>query len=121
MVSDKDFLKMKQRYVINKVNSIMKSHPSIKYDIKFRDGKIKTAGTILEDPKTHFKTFVFSNYWIKAFFTYELTNLIKHECAHAISDSSHGEKFIQTCKKLGCSKKWQARKTDNIDVYAVML
>jgi hypothetical protein len=56
------FLESKQQYIIQKVTNIMKSHPSIRYEIKFRNGKMKTAGTILEDERTHFKTFVFSNY-----------------------------------------------------------
>jgi hypothetical protein len=99
-MNNPEFLKLKQQYVIKKVNDIMKSHPKIKYDIQFRSGKIKTAGTVLEDPKTHFKNFIFSNYWIQAFLKYELDGLIKHECAHAISDNTHGNKFIMTCNKM---------------------
>jgi hypothetical protein len=121
MEKDPKFLKMKQDYVIRKVRSIMKSYPSIKYDIRFRNGKVKTAGTVLTDPKTHFHNFVFSNYWIKAFFTYELLNLIKHECAHAITPGGHGPKFVAVCKKLGCAAKWQHGIPTSIDVYASML
>ena len=117
-----EFLKMKQNYVIRKVHSIMKSYPSIKYDIRFRNGKVKTAGTVLIDPKTHFRNFVFSNYWIKAFFTHELLNLIKHECAHAIVHvGGHDIKFITACKKLNCASKWQRGTPTSIDVYAAML
>ena len=123
MEKDPAFLKSKQDYVIRKVNSIMRSHPSIKYDIRFRSGKVKTAGTVLTDPKTHFRNFVFSNYWIKAFFTYELLNLIKHECAHALTEKEggHGPKFVATCKKIGCASKWQRGVPTSIDVYASML
>ena len=116
-----EFLKSKQLYVVRKINSIMKSYPRVKYDIKFRNGKQKTFGTVLQDPKTHFVNFVFSNYWIKALFTYELSNLIKHECAHVISDDQHGKKFVEACKKLKCSKKWQVAKPENVDVYSSML
>ena len=122
MEKDPAFLKMKQDYVVKKVHSIMKSHPSIKYDIRFRNGKVKTAGTVLIDPKTHFRNFVFSNYWIKAFFTHELLNLIKHECAHAIvHGGGHDAKFVTACKKLGCASKWQHGIPTSIDVYAAML
>ena len=120
-MEDEAFLKSKQSYVVRKINSIMKSHPKIKYDIKFRSGKQKTFGTALQDSKTHFVNFIFSNYWIKALFTYELSNLIKHECAHVIGDNTHGKKFVETCKKLKCSKKWQVAKPENVDVYASML
>jgi len=117
-----EFLQLKQKYTITKVNAIMRYYPSEKYEIRFRNGKIKTAGTVLEDKKTHFKTFIFSNYWIQALLSHELDNLIKHECAHAISDMcGHGNRFIKICKKLKCSKKWQTSRTENINVYSSML
>lgn len=116
-------LKSKQKFVIQKVNSIMRSYPDIKYEIKFREGKRKTLGTVLDNPKTNFKTFIFSNYWLKALFTYELVGLIKHECAHAISDTErgHGKKFKKICSSLKCPKKWRTRAASNIDVYGEML
>jgi predicted metal-dependent hydrolase len=120
-MEDSDYLKSKQKYVIKKVNSIMKHYPSKKYEVRFRNGKVKTAGTVLQDTKTHFTTFVFSNYLIQAFYPYELDNLIKHECAHVISDDTHGEKFKKICKKLKCSKKWQQKNIDKIDVYSNMI
>lgn len=117
-----EFLKSKQKYVIKKINTIMKPHPKIKYEIKFRNGKKNTFGTVLDDPKTNFKTFIFSNYWIQALLPYELDGLIKHECAHAISDTEHGhgKKFKTICNQLKCQKKWQSRKV-NVDAYGKLL
>lgn len=121
-MEDSEFLKRKQIFVINKITSIMKNYPQVKYDIKFRNGKKNTAGTILYDPKTHLNTFIFSNYWIVAMFTTELVNLIKHECAHAISDAvGHGEKFKKICNDLKCQKRWQTRSIKNMKVYGCML
>jgi|WetSurMetagenome_2_1015567.scaffolds.fasta_scaffold789223_2 hypothetical protein len=116
-----EYLKSRQQHVIKKVTSIMQKYPLIKYNIKFRNGKLNTAGTILTDVKTKFKTFIFSNYIIMILLPYELDNLIKHECAHAIIDETgHGEKFTSVCKKLKCSKKWHSRKA-NMDVYGSLI
>jgi ribulose 1,5-bisphosphate synthetase/thiazole synthase len=116
-----EYLKLCQQHVIKKVTSIMKNYPSIKYNIKFRNGKRVTAGTIWTDTKTNFKTFIFSNYNIMILLPYELDNLIKHECAHAIIDETgHGEHFVKVCKKLKCSKKWHVRETD-VDVYGLLV
>jgi len=68
-----DFLKLKQKYIIKKINSIMKSHPSIRYEIRFRNGKRKTAGTVLEDPKTHFKHLYFQIIGFRRFLNTNLT------------------------------------------------
>jgi hypothetical protein len=59
----------------------------------------------------------------KLFLTYELNNLIKHECAHAIAPihENHGNKFKKICKKLKCSKKWQSAIPEKISVYSSML
>jgi hypothetical protein len=116
-----EHLKSRQQYVIKKVTSIMKKYPVIKYNIKFRNGKRSTAGTIWTDTKTKFKTFIFSNYIIMILLPYELDNLIKHECAHAIIDETgHGEHFVKVCKKLKCSKKWHFREA-NMDVYGELV
>jgi hypothetical protein len=107
-----DCLKRRQQYVIKKVTTIMQPHAAIKYSIQFRDGKIKTAGTILEDVETQFKQFIFSNYWIQILSVRDLNDLIKHECAHALSHGGHGSDFKKICEKIKCSKKWQFAKTD---------
>jgi hypothetical protein len=116
-----EYLKSQQQYIIKKINFIMKKYPSIKYNIKFRNGKSKTGGTILTTVETNFKTFIFSNSLIIALLPGELDNLIKHECAHAIiPETGHGEHFIKVCNKLKCSKRWQKGKVNNIQVYSNM-
>lgn len=117
-----ELLKIKQQYIIRKIHTIMNPYPKIKYEIKFRSGKKNTFGTVLDDPKTNFKTFIFSNYWIQVLLPYELNGLIKHECAHAISDTEKGHdiKFKQICTRLKCQKKWQNRKVD-VDVYGELM
>jgi hypothetical protein len=115
-----EFLKERQQYVIMKINVIMRLHPSKKYEIKFRNKKIKTAASVLQEVKSpYFITFIFSNYWIQKLVLYELENLIKHECAHAIlnNEHGHGSKFAEVCKSLKCSKKWQARFTNQATVH----
>jgi hypothetical protein len=115
------FLKSKQQFVIKTINNIMRSYPNIKYNIKFREGKKNTPGTLLTDTITKEHTFVFSNYYLKALLTYELTNLIKHECAHAISGEQHTKQFKTISKKLHLPERWQHRKIKNIAIYNSMI